>query len=39
MRLTIHSLHQLTKLLDKLNRIPNVIEARRETNSTLQQGQ
>jgi GTP pyrophosphokinase len=39
MRLTIHSLHQLTKLLDKLNRIPNVIEARRETNSTLHQGQ
>jgi GTP pyrophosphokinase len=33
MRLTIHSLDQLTKLLDKLNRIPNVIEARRETSS------
>jgi GTP pyrophosphokinase len=35
MRLTIHSLSQLTKLLDKLNRIPNVIEARRETNITV----
>jgi GTP pyrophosphokinase len=33
MRLTIHSLSQLTKVLDKLNRIPNVIEARRETNA------
>lgn len=33
MRLTIHSLSQLTKLLDKLNRIPNVIEARRETSA------
>jgi GTP pyrophosphokinase len=32
MRLTIHSLDQLTKILDKLNRVPNVIEARRETN-------
>jgi GTP pyrophosphokinase len=33
MHLTIHSLHQLTRLLDALNRIPNVIEARRETNA------
>ncbi len=33
MRLTIHSLDQLTRLLDKINRIPNVIEARRETNA------
>lgn len=33
MRLTIHSLSQLTRLLDRLNRIPNVIEARRETNA------
>jgi GTP pyrophosphokinase len=33
MRLTIHSLDQLTKILDKLNRVPNVIEARRETNA------
>lgn len=36
MRLTIHSLNQLTALLDKLNRIPNVIEARRETNVVTQ---
>jgi GTP pyrophosphokinase len=33
MRLTIHSLEQLTRVLDKLNRIPNVIDARRETNA------
>jgi GTP pyrophosphokinase len=33
MRLTIHSLDQLTRILDKLNRIPNVIEARRESNT------
>jgi GTP pyrophosphokinase len=36
MRLTIHSLDQLTTLLDKLNRIPNVIDARRETSATTQ---
>ena len=31
-RLTIRSISQLTSILDKLNRIPNVIEARRETH-------
>ncbi len=31
MRLTIQSISQLTAILDKLNRIPNVIEARRES--------
>lgn len=30
MRLTIQSISQLTTILDKLNRVPNVIEARRE---------
>jgi (p)ppGpp synthase/HD superfamily hydrolase len=37
MRLTIHSLQQLTRILDKLNRVPNVIEARRVTNAESQQ--
>ncbi|NJO06544.1 MAG: bifunctional (p)ppGpp synthetase/guanosine-3',5'-bis(diphosphate) 3'-pyrophosphohydrolase, partial [Chloroflexaceae bacterium] len=34
MRLRIHSLDQLAKILDKINRIPNVIDVRRETNGT-----
>jgi GTP pyrophosphokinase len=33
MQLKIRSIRQLTEILDKLNRIPNVIEARREIQS------
>lgn len=33
MHLKIKSIRQLTEILDKLNRIPNVIEARRETQN------
>jgi len=32
--LTIQSITQLTQILDKLNRIPDVIDARRENNAT-----
>lgn len=32
-RLTIQSITQLTQILDKLNRIPDVIDARRENNA------
>jgi GTP pyrophosphokinase len=32
MQLKIQSIRQLTEILDKLNRIPNVIEARRDSN-------
>lgn len=34
MQLTVNSINQLTEILDKLNRISNVIEARREGNGT-----
>jgi (p)ppGpp synthase/HD superfamily hydrolase len=33
-QITIQSLDQLTLLLDKINRIPNVIEARRESQGS-----
>ncbi|EFO79137.1 RelA/SpoT family protein [Oscillochloris trichoides DG-6] len=35
---TIQSINQLSALLDKLNRIPDVIEARRENQSTAKSG-